>query len=410
MSWRNADFDHVGGTKLYLQRLASSPLVRQSLPNAAAICQQYFAFRRQHGEAMHAFLVREALGYSEFIEALERLKDDKMGIEQHEKDFDLPEEYVTDEAELGEDQPDPDDDDDRGDRARPSPSPTPRPAAGDTDGSVGSPLRPPPRSTPSRHSAAVGPDDPGFSLADSFVLGVLRGFRLLQAAGLNADEKRDIVSATRGSLEFEVIVKALQTMWDEQLLGRPGVSHQSQPRPSWRYQNMIESPMEESDWWLQDYAAETDWDSWTDPNYDQYYGYGDNLNLLKLKPINFKVMILLTLNYRKLKPRSAWRKTLPWRPSVHGLKPSELQLLFDEIVALAIRNRCLPRTPDAFDVEVSTSLGTARIGPIRVPRIALRVALCTTSTTSRRTTTTTSSARARARTSRRGARASSPTG
>ncbi|CAJ1426946.1 unnamed protein product [Effrenium voratum] len=64
------------------------------------------------------------------------------------------------------------------------------------------------------------------------------------AAGLNADEKRDIVSATRGSLEFEVIVKALQTMW-------------------------------ESDWWLQDYAAETDWDSWTDPNYDQYYGYGD---------------------------------------------------------------------------------------------------------------------------------------
>ena len=87
MSWRNADFDHVGGTKLYLQRLASSPLVRQSLPNAAAICQQYFAFRRQPGEAMHAFLVREALGYSEFIEALERLKDDKMGIEQHEKDL-----------------------------------------------------------------------------------------------------------------------------------------------------------------------------------------------------------------------------------------------------------------------------------------------------------------------------------
>ena len=244
MSWRNADFDNVGGTKLYLQRLATSPLVRQSLPNAAAICQQYFAFRREHGEAMHAFLVREALGYSEFIEALERLKDDKMGIEQHEKDFDLPEEYVTDEAEPGEDQPDPDDDDDREARARPPSSPTTRPAAGDTDGSVGSPLRPPPRSTPSRHSAAVGPDDPGFSLADSFVLGVLRGFRPLQAAGLNADEKRDIVSATRGSLEFEVIVK------DEQLLGRPGG-------------------------WLQDYAAETDWDSWTDPNYDQYYGYGD---------------------------------------------------------------------------------------------------------------------------------------
>lgn len=59
-----------------------------------------------------------------------------------------------------------------------------------------------------------------FSLADSFVLGVLHGFRLLQSAGLSADKKRDILSTTKGSLEFTVITHALQTSWDEQLLGR----------------------------------------------------------------------------------------------------------------------------------------------------------------------------------------------
>ena len=42
-----------------------------------------------------------------------------------------------------------------------------------------------------------------FSLADSFVLVVLRGFRLLQSAGLNAEEKRDVLASTKGSLEFQ---------------------------------------------------------------------------------------------------------------------------------------------------------------------------------------------------------------
>ena len=91
--------------------------------------------------------------------------------------------------------------------------------------------------TPSRRSIGVPGTDaeapPGFemtaedlSLGDSFVLGVLRGFRLLQSAGLSADEKRDILSATKGSLDFEQISRALQTLWDEQFLGR---AHQAPP-------------------------------------------------------------------------------------------------------------------------------------------------------------------------------------
>ena len=90
------EFDHTNGVKDLLQRLATSPLVRQTLPNAAAKCQQYFNFRRDAGEQMNTFLVREALGYSEFVEALLLLYEDKQGVQQHEKNFDLPEELPRD--------------------------------------------------------------------------------------------------------------------------------------------------------------------------------------------------------------------------------------------------------------------------------------------------------------------------
>ena len=42
MSWTTMEFDHVNGVRDLLQRLAASPLVRRTLPNAAATCQQYF--------------------------------------------------------------------------------------------------------------------------------------------------------------------------------------------------------------------------------------------------------------------------------------------------------------------------------------------------------------------------------
>ena len=89
------EFDHTHGVRELLQKLAASPLVRQTLPNAAATCQQYFNFRRENGEAMNNFLVREALGYSEFVEALLLLYEDKQGIRQHDKSFDLPEEQPS---------------------------------------------------------------------------------------------------------------------------------------------------------------------------------------------------------------------------------------------------------------------------------------------------------------------------
>ena len=256
MSWTSSDFDHVHGTRDLLRMLAQSPLVRQNLPNAAAICQQYFSFKRGQQEPMNSFLVREALGFSEFVEAILLLMEDRMGVRQHEKNFDLPEEEPDDWwwSQGGWDYDGADDHEAEG-RAEATSATTEHRRADAGDGSIGSPVRP---RTPSHRSVGVPGTDvpPGYemtaedlSLADSFVLGVLRGFRLLQSAGLSADEKRDILSATKGSLDFSQVSQALQTLWDEQFLGR---SHQGQHATFGA--NYIQEEL-----YYQDDAAEGEW-------------------------------------------------------------------------------------------------------------------------------------------------------
>ena len=286
MSWTTMEFDHINGTRDLLQRLAASPLVRQTLPNAAATCQQYFNFRRDHGEAMNTFLVREALGYSEFVEALLLLYEDKKGVKQHEKTFDLPEEQPRED--YWDWWPENEQTENEGDAAPPATPQRSAAAAGPSaqmdagDGSVGVPSPPRPRSMRSvgMPSTTMTPP-PGFgttidefSLADSFVLGVLRGFRLLQSAGLTADEKRDILSATKGSLEFDTITQALQTLWDEQFLGR---SQTSSMRSSMGHHanffqdaNVTEEA-DAGDWWTSEYDGFwADASSWHDGSWDDW--------------------------------------------------------------------------------------------------------------------------------------------
>ena len=90
MSWNRSEFDSNGGTLVLLRKLAASPLVRQTLPNTAAILQQYLSFKRRPGESMANFLVRETLGYEEFAEALQRLWEERNGVDPSEMNFGLP--------------------------------------------------------------------------------------------------------------------------------------------------------------------------------------------------------------------------------------------------------------------------------------------------------------------------------
>lgn len=95
MSWSQREFEGEEVVSLLLRRLAASPLVRKSLPNAAAIMSEYFSFKRKPGEGISQYLVRETLGFEEFSEALVQLKEERDGIDPSARVFDLPP-HVTD--------------------------------------------------------------------------------------------------------------------------------------------------------------------------------------------------------------------------------------------------------------------------------------------------------------------------
>ena len=230
MSWSHATFDTEDGTRKLLQRLAASPLVRKTLPNAAAICQQYFSFRRQANESIGNFLVRETLVHEEFQEAIIRLHEEKMGITQESKDFGLPpvqeESWRDDQWSNSWDDwwyygPDYEDEDLDGHEQGGVDSPEDRPTtttAGDgpPTETTGGPIPGATGSSPSHREEPGGDTTPKaasvhattrpfdeaaelkephksvdeLSMTDSFIMSVLRGWRLLQAAGLTAEEKR----------------------------------------------------------------------------------------------------------------------------------------------------------------------------------------------------------------------------
>ena len=252
MSWPLAAFDHNDGTRKFLQRLASSPLVRRTLPNAAAICQQYFSFKRGIQENINTFLVRETLVHEEFVEAVIRLNEERLGISQENRDFGLPppepeEEWWQDEWWLDEEQQPTADSHEEvvgeeqeavatTDAPLPDGDPRPREPTLRRPGTGSSPSH---RGLPEHRGSvalaggeraeSVRPLDE-LSLADSFIMTVLRGWRLLQAAGLSPEEKRSILSSTKNTLDYDTISQALQTLWDDQLLGHRSTAtnyHQS---------------------------------------------------------------------------------------------------------------------------------------------------------------------------------------
>ena len=232
MSWSQREFDCDEGVLLFLRRLAASPLVRRSLPNAAATMNEYFNFKRRAGESISSFLVREGLGFEEFQEALLQLKEERDGVDPASRDFDLPD--LSPSAGSRSSQGDqmawrgwqraaPEDWADNGDDeeaftavdGEQVPQPSPKRAA----------THPSPKRSPGRREPGDDPppgfedQDPRGSLGpmDTFILDVLRGWRLLVAASLSQDEWRDVLATTGNKLDYLNIADALQTLWDEQL-------------------------------------------------------------------------------------------------------------------------------------------------------------------------------------------------
>ena len=258
---------------------------------------EYFSFRKRSGETIGQFLVRvrETLGFKEFHEAPLQLKDERDGIDPAQRVFDLPDltgdldeeddggwrywhrrddwrawQQWPDAASVGSPHPD-------ADEYEPVPSSEPKAEKGPTvvdetspDDPVPSPSRSavrPSSMSPKKSKPSVKPG--GLSPMDTFILDVLRGWRLLVAASLSSEEWRDVLATTTNNkLDYLSVSDALQTLWDEQMGSGRWASGSSQQHqqfwaetaydPSWydSFQASVWQPSWSEDW-SQDF-----WNDW----------------------------------------------------------------------------------------------------------------------------------------------------
>ena len=226
MTWKLADFNGPNGVRILLQKLAQSPLVRKSLPNAASIMGQYFAFKRHRGEQISSFLIRECLVF---------LKEEQTGMGPEQNGFGIPDEVDEDD----EAQEQASEADETG--SRPAPKPKSRPAGY------------------ARIPQDTEAEETILSMSDSFILEQLRGWRLLTSASLTSEEWRDVLGTTQGKLDYQSISDALQVLYDEQMV--PAARHFGTSQPS------VNINLHEQDW------DDADWSSWS-PTLDDWYDDG----------------------------------------------------------------------------------------------------------------------------------------
>jgi hypothetical protein len=283
MSWQQPDFERADGVLVLLRRLAASPLVRRAIPNASAIMDQYFSFRRLPGEAIGPFLVRETLGYEEFQEALIRIIEEKTGVDPAANNFGLPPLEEEDAA--------------HGHRSNAAPwwegrdyngwvpngvpngeplpeEPADEPVFGE-DGHVreGDEPEPRPRDQVDRSVAArsVSETPPPLTAADSLILDFLQGWRLLKGATLSKEERRDVLSSTSNKIDFVSIQEALLTLYDEQ-----GYGHNSSAGVNKHYLVTTDDGPPAYSWGDYEQADTYGDDGWYEGYYNEWDTYGDD--------------------------------------------------------------------------------------------------------------------------------------
>ena len=219
-------------------------------------------------KGFHSFLVRESLGFEEFQEALVQLKEEKDGIDPSSRNFDLPDmspkgdgeqwgdwrrwrqwQPPTEGGDASVDQ-EGDQSPTRGDgyRSVPTVELDMSPTAASIHGRTFPPASQP--GSPIQHGSPI----PGvLGPLDSFILEVLRGWRLLVAASLSNEEWRDVLAATGNKLDYISISNSLQTLWDEQL----GSSRHAMMGQRTYMNN-----------WHEQWDVSSDWhDTWSDDRY-----------------------------------------------------------------------------------------------------------------------------------------------
>ncbi len=72
--WKPSQFENRDGVTLFLQRLKSSPLMRQPLAGASSSIVRYFGYRRYKGQTMGEYVVSENKIHKEYIASMKRLR------------------------------------------------------------------------------------------------------------------------------------------------------------------------------------------------------------------------------------------------------------------------------------------------------------------------------------------------
>ena len=151
---------------------------------------------------------------------------------------------------------------------------------------------------------------------DTFILDVLRGWRLLVAASLSSDEWRDVLATTNNKLDYLSVSDALQTLWDEQM----GAGKWTSTAFPSHHQHFWTEGSYDDDWNYDNYQAwQGDWpsDDWNSGYWDDWEAqahHADESPALDEEPDDAMKMLL------KL---SVPPKSLRWRPGEHGRKRSK---------------------------------------------------------------------------------------
>ena len=269
MAWPDAAFDNADGvTRMFSVDLPRVPLFVRTCPMLRLFVSSTSPSRRTWPNLRRAILVRESLSFAEFGEAITRLHEEKMGIRWAFNSMNSTSDY-------------------RSGRPTVSVRAAGLRRSGTRTGGSNMALRPtsvnvvlmlqkidvhhkmamvitaagsPQQSSRAdpfvsrRSRGAQGSEYPGLSLKDTLCL---QFSGLLIASGFwpppEGYARHRIIATTKGSLEFEVVTKALQTLWDEQLLGRRG---------GWTSKGH-EAMVHEAEWerpdWLE---ADGSWDAW----------------------------------------------------------------------------------------------------------------------------------------------------
>ena len=261
MSWSQTGFDAGWNAE------AASSFCRE--PSCSEVCPEC---------GCGNFIVRETLVHEEFVEALIRLHEEKLGLSQDQRDFGLPK--LEDESsdwwgDWYEDQ-------ERGAEEQEAADGTAAAAPPSLDGAAYKPIlllltkttqflfyvrrlallpviapENQEATTPLLRSLLLAPSTRcRWRTVSSWAFFEAGAFFKRRASH---EEKRDILGATKNSLDYEVISAALQTLWDDQLLTvrhQPGGAH---------FMNYHETQMDyEDDWWGDDGS----W--WHDASYAGY--------------------------------------------------------------------------------------------------------------------------------------------